>query len=99
MSFELVNALISFQSHINKTLHTFFDICVQVYFDDILIYSMTQKEHIKHVKSVLRRLRQHDLYAKLSKCEFSVIELDFLSFRISAEEVSMKDFKIISIKN
>ena len=99
MSFELVNASASFQSYINKTLHSFFDICVQVYLDDILIYSMTQKEHIEHVKSVLRRLRQHDLYAKLSKCEFSVIELDFLSFRISAEEVSMKDFRIVSIKN
>ena len=92
MSFELVNASASFQSYINKTLHSFLDIFVQVYLDDILIYSMTQKESTEHVKSVLRRLRQHDLYIKLSKCEFSVIELDFLSFRISAEEVSMKDF-------
>jgi hypothetical protein len=41
-----------------------------VVIDDILIYSQSEEEHVNHLKMVLQRLREHQLYAKLSKCEF-----------------------------
>jgi hypothetical protein len=41
-----------------------------VFIDDILIYSQSEEEHVNHLKMVLQRLREHQLYAKLSKCEF-----------------------------
>jgi hypothetical protein len=41
-----------------------------VFIDDILIYSQSEEEHVDHLKMVLQRLREHQLYAKLSKCEF-----------------------------
>jgi hypothetical protein len=41
-----------------------------VFIDDILIYSQSEEEHVDHLRKVLQRLREHQLYAKLSKCEF-----------------------------
>jgi hypothetical protein len=43
---------------------------VVVFIDDILIYSQSEEDHVDHLKMVLQRLREHQLYAKLSKCEF-----------------------------
>jgi hypothetical protein len=43
---------------------------VVVFIDDILIYSKNEAEHVKHLRIVLQHLRDHNLYAKFSKCEF-----------------------------
>jgi hypothetical protein len=48
----------------------YLDKFVVVFIDDILIYSQSEEEHVNHLKMVLQRLREHQLYAKLSKCEF-----------------------------
>jgi hypothetical protein len=48
----------------------YLDKFVVVFIDDILIYSQNEEEHVDHLKMVLQRLREHQLYAKLSKCEF-----------------------------
>jgi hypothetical protein len=48
---------------------------VVVFIDDILIYSQSEEEHVNHLKMVLQRLREHQLYAKLSKCEFWINEV------------------------
>jgi hypothetical protein len=45
---------------------------VVIFIDDILIYSKSEAEHEKHLRLVLQRLREHKLYAKLSKCEFGL---------------------------
>ena len=50
---------------------------VVVFIDDILIYSKTEEEHAQHLHRVLQRLREHQLYAKLSKCEFWLEEVPF----------------------
>jgi hypothetical protein len=51
---------------------------VLVYFDDILIFSKNPVDHEKHVRAVLTRLREHQFYAKRSKCEFFKDTLLFL---------------------
>jgi hypothetical protein len=43
---------------------------VVVFIDDILVYSRSMEEHEEHLQIVLQRLREHQLYAKFSKCEF-----------------------------
>ena len=43
---------------------------VVVFIDDIMVFSKNEKEHVEHLRIVLRRLREHQLYAKFSKCEF-----------------------------
>jgi hypothetical protein len=52
---------------------------VQVYMDDILIFSSTKEEHVVHVRMVLETLRHHKLYAKTSKCRFGSPEVVFLA--------------------
>ena len=51
---------------------------VVVFIDDILIYSKTEEEHARHLHIVLQRLREHQLYAKFSMCDFWLKEVPFL---------------------
>ena len=62
----------------NTTLSDLLDCFVLVYLDDILIYSTSDDEHERHLRCVFDRLCKHVLYAKLSKCEFGVREVDYL---------------------
>ena len=60
-------------------------VCVDVYLDDILIYLYNIAEHHTHVREVLRRLRDNNLYAKIEKCKFDVQTTNFLGFVISSD--------------
>ncbi|KAL0434743.1 UNVERIFIED_CONTAM: Retrovirus-related Pol polyprotein from transposon [Sesamum radiatum] len=59
-------------------LHGFLDEFVVVYLDDIVIYSRTLAEHVRHLRRVLARLREYELYAKVSKCSFAQETISFL---------------------
>ncbi len=65
-----------------------------VYIDDILIYSNSLEEHTQHVRSVLERLIQYQLYAKAEKCEFDCTSTSFLGYIISHEGVAMDESKV-----
>lgn len=70
MPFGLCNAPGTFQSYINDTLREFLDDFASAYLDDILIFSDTLKEHIEHVKKVLRKCGEAGLQLDITKCEF-----------------------------
>ena len=70
MSFGLTNAPAYFMNMMNKVFMDFLDKFVVVFIDDILIYSKNEEEHENHLRAVLGRLREQQLYAKFSKCEF-----------------------------
>src|SRR5207247_1566586 len=70
MSFGLTNAPAFFMYLMNSVFMTELDVCVVVFIDDILVYSKNEEEHAKHLQLVLDRLREHQLYAKFSKCQF-----------------------------
>jgi hypothetical protein len=70
-----------------------------VYLDDILIYSSSVEEHIKHLRLVLDVLREHKLYAKLTKCEFMKKAMLFLGHTVSAEGISPERLKQDAITN
>jgi len=84
MPFGLTNAPASFQNLINDTLREYLDISVIVYLDDILVFSKTREAHITHVKQVLDKLQQNQLWAKAEKCTFFKHEVDFLVPRIGS---------------
>jgi hypothetical protein len=69
VSFGLTNAPAYFMNMMNKVFMDELDKCVVVFIDDILVYSQTAEEHEKHLRIVLGKLRQHQLYAKFSKCD------------------------------
>jgi hypothetical protein len=70
MSFGLTNALAYFMYLMNNVFMDYLNKFVVVFIDDILVYSQNEQEHEEHLRKVLQRLRDCQLYAKLSKCEF-----------------------------
>jgi hypothetical protein len=99
MFFELANSSITFQVYINKTMHSYLDFFVSMYINDLLMFFSFIKEHIEHVKLMLQRLRQFNLYFKLNKCSFHVFHMNFLDFQMNFEEITMQTSKIIVVKN
>ena len=83
----------------NQIFHDILDVSVIAYIDDLLIFSNSEDEHAEHVREVLRRLREHQLYAKLSKCSFHVPAVEFLGFVVSGSGISMAEDKVKAIKD
>ena len=69
MSFGLNNAPVTFQRLMNKVLRQYIGKFVQVYLDDVIIYSNNLNEHKKHIKAVLKKIRKANLKLKPSKCQ------------------------------
>jgi Reverse transcriptase (RNA-dependent DNA polymerase) len=96
MPFNLINASTTFQSYINEALRGYLDIFYIIYLDDIMVYSERVEDHEEHVRKVLERLRQYNLYIKLLKYLFSVEELEFLGYIIRILGISM-DYRRVAI--
>jgi hypothetical protein len=89
MSFGLTNAPAHFMYLMNSVLMEELDKFVMVFIDDILVFSKNKNEHEEQLRIVLQQLCDHQLYAKFSKCEFWLSEVQFLSHVISLEGISM----------
>jgi hypothetical protein len=89
MSFGLTNAPAYFMYLMNSVFMPELDKFVMVFIDDILVYSKSMKDHEEHLRVVLQRLRDHQLYAKFSKCEFWISEVSFLGHVISSEGITV----------
>src|SRR5262249_519147 len=72
---------------------------VVVYFDDILVYSNNQNDHVKHLHAVLNVLRENQLYANLKKCTFCMESIVFLGFVLSSQGVNVDKEKVKAIKD
>ena len=94
MPFGLTNAPTAFMDIMHRVFQPYLDQFVVVFVDDILIYSQSEEEHEDHLRNVLQFLRDHQLYAKFSKCEFWLIEVRFLGHVVSASSVSVRPVKI-----
>jgi hypothetical protein len=68
-----------------------------VFIDDILINSKNREEHVEHLRIVLTRLREHQLYAKFSKCTFWLEEIQFLGHFLSAKGIAVDPNKVKDI--
>ena len=89
MSFGLTNAPTYFMNLMNKVFMEFLDKFVVVFIDDIIGYSKNEEEHKEHLRLVLEKLREHQLYAKFRKCEFWLKEVGFLGHVISGEGIAV----------
>jgi hypothetical protein len=99
MSFGLTNAPAHFMYLMNSVFMPELDKFVVVFIDDILVYSKSEEEHAEHLRVVLTRLRDHQLYAKFSKCEFWLREVQFLGHVLSAKGVAVDPGKMKDILN
>jgi hypothetical protein len=97
LPFGLTNAPGVFMSLMNGVFREYLDKFIQVFIDDILIYSRTMEEHDEHLRLVLQCLREHKLYGKLSKCSFYQSKIHYLGHVISDEGIVMDPAKVEAI--
>ncbi|KAL4279813.1 hypothetical protein GQ457_03G018340 [Hibiscus cannabinus] len=97
MPFGLKNAPATFMDLMNIVLKPYLDKFVVVFIDVILIYSHNKDEHAEHPRIVLQTLRDHQLFAKFSKCEFWLSEVTFLGHVISAKGIMVDPKKVQTI--
>eukprot|EP00253_Pinus_taeda_P028202 PITA_28202 len=97
LPFGLTNAPATFMCLMNSVFHQFLDKFVLIFIDDILIYSRSKEEHEEHLRMVLQTLWEHQLYAKLSKCDFYKEEIQYLGHVISKEGIAVDPEKIKTI--
>ncbi|GKA01253.1 putative nucleotidyltransferase, ribonuclease H [Tanacetum coccineum] len=99
MPFDLTNAPAIFMDLMNRVCRPYLDKFMIVFIDDILIYSKTQEEHVEHLRLVLKLLKKEKLYAKFSKYEFWLKEVQFLRHVINGYGNHVDPSKIESVKN
>ncbi len=97
MPFGLTNASATFCTVMNDIFREWLNDFIVLYIDNILVYSNSMEEHAEHLRKVFQSLKENKLYAKFEKCEFGVLEVDFLRHRITQEGLKMDDHKVKAI--
>src|ERR1700749_2529932 len=97
MPFGLTNAPATFMHLMQQIFRKHLDDFIIIFLDDVLIYSRTREEHEKHLRTVLQLLRENQLYAKLSKCDFFKEEISFLGHVINRAGVKMEPSKVDAV--
>jgi len=97
MPFGVFNAPGVFMEYMNRIFHPFLDRFVVVFIDDILVYSKSEEEHAEHLRIVLHVLKENQLFAKLSKCEFWLREVSFLGHVTSKGGITVDPSKVDAV--
>ena len=96
--FGLSNAPVVFMCLINGVFRDYLDKFFIVFLHDILVYSKIEEEHEQHLRMVLQVLREHQLYAKLSKCSFYQRKIHYLGHIISEDGIIVDLEKVEAIR-
>ncbi|KAH0765418.1 hypothetical protein KY285_001289 [Solanum tuberosum] len=99
MSFGLTNAPAVFMDIMNRVFKLYLDMFVIVFIDGILIYSRNEEDHAIHLRIVLQTLKDRELYAKFSKCEFWLEPVAFLGHIVSGDGIRVNTQKIEAVQN
>jgi hypothetical protein len=96
--FGLTNAPVVFMFLMDGIFINYLDKFVIVFLDEILVYSKSEEEHEYHLRLVLQLFREHQLYAKLSKCYFDQKQIHYLGHIILEQGIAVDPEKIEAIR-
>ncbi|GJZ52664.1 putative mitochondrial protein [Tanacetum coccineum] len=99
MPFGLTNDPSTFQALMNEVFKPYLRKFTLVFFDDMLIYSQCLEEHVRHLHIILKTMRTHKLFAKLSKCMFRTTQVEYLGHTTCVEGVAIDPAKIKAMAN
>jgi hypothetical protein len=99
MPFGVTNAPAVFMDYMNRIFQPYLDQFVIIFIDDILVYSKNPQEHAQLLRIVFDILRDKQLHAKFSKCEFWLSEVKFLGHVISQGGVAIDQSKVEAVQN
>src|SRR5437762_6129949 len=97
MLFKLINISAMFQELINHILYDHLNKFVITYLDDIIIYFENKKNHEKHVKKILKKFQEKNLYLKSEKYEFHKQQVEYLKHIITTKKLEMNSEKIKTV--
>ena len=86
-----------FHFFMNDILRDHLDIICVGILDDVIVFSATPAEHVKHACTILDILQKHNLYAKIEKCEFDKEEMTFVGFLVSKSGIGMDPAKVAAV--
>lgn len=98
LPFGVAGGPATFQGAMNHTLKHVLGHRALVFFDDILVFSISFTDHVKHLREVLQLLRQDQWQINFSKCSFAQRELSYLGFVVSQQGVSTEPEKIQQVQ-
>ena len=84
------------KSLMNKLFFDCDSFCI-VYMDDLLVFSESEEEHLKHLETIFEKFRKTDLKLKLSKCQFWKKEIEYLGHLVSQEGIKVMPDKINTV--
>ena len=97
MPFGFTNVVAAFMDLMNGVFKPYLDQFVVVFIDDILVYSKNKEENEKHLRAILQTLKEHQLFAKLKKCEFWLDQISFLDHVVSKDGISIYPGKVEAV--
>lgn len=98
LPFGLTNAPATFQGAMNSMFSAYHEY-VLVYLDDVLVYSATMGDHVRHLRQVLHTLRENQFYAKPAKCKFAQTEIKYLGHVIGGGGLKPDPAKVDTVRN
>jgi hypothetical protein len=93
--YEFLVMPLVFMDLMNQIFHEYLDSFVVVFIDDILVYSADLVEHEEHLRTVMEKLREKKLFAKLKKCEFWLEEVSFLGHVVNKNGLAVDPTKVL----
>ena len=97
MPFGVVNGPVIFQGYINSVLREYLGRLCIAYLDNIFIYSVDPAQHTNDIRAVLKRLLKYEIFVKLEKSVFCVMEISFLGFLLTTKRVKMEPSRVSTI--
>ena len=95
--FFFTNSLATFMDLMNRVFKPYLNHFVVVFIDDILVYSKNKEEHEKHLHVILQTIREHQIFAKLNKCEFWLYQISFLGHVVSKDGILVDPSKVEAV--